>query len=61
MKKSKIISRLISNKPWKENEFWDSLPDVVYSKDIPTRAVWRNDPNHPKIILFKQDDYNHGE
>ena len=59
--KSKIISRLISGKQWKPGEFWDQLPDVVYSKDIPTRAVWRNDRNHPKIIPFKEDNYNHGE
>ena len=50
MNKNEIISRLISGKPWKENEFWDQLPDVVYSKDISTRAVWRDDPNHPKYI-----------
>ena len=59
--KSKIISRLISGKQWKPGEFWDQLPDVVYSKDIPTRAVWRNDRNYPKIIPFKEDNYNHGE
>jgi|TARA_B100001245_G_C22685921_1_gene334983 hypothetical protein len=50
MKKSKIISRLISGKPWKENEFWDSLPDVVHSSDIKTKAIWRNDKNHPIYI-----------
>ena len=59
--KSKIITRLISGKQWKPGEFWDQLPDVVYSKDISTRAVWRDDPNHPKIVPFKQDDYKHGE
>ena len=59
--KSKIISRLISGKQWKPGEFWDQLPDAAYSKDIPTRAVWRDDPNHPKIVSFKQDDYKHGE
>ena len=59
--KSKIISRLISGKQWKPGEFWDQLPDVVHSKDISTRAVWRNDKNHPKIIPFKQDDFKHGE
>ena len=48
--KSKIISRLISGKPWKENEFWDSLPDVVHSSDIKTKAIWRNDKNHPIYI-----------
>ena len=59
--KSKIISRLISGKQWKPGEFWDQLPDAAYSKDISTRAVWRDDPNHPKIVPFKQDDYKHGE
>ena len=53
--KSKIISRLISGKPWKENEFWDQLPDTTYSKDISSRAVWRDDPNHPKYILKRKD------
>ena len=48
--KSKIIARLISGKGWEPGEFWDQLPDVVYSKDIPTRAVWRNDKNHPIYI-----------
>jgi len=57
--KNKIITRLISGRKWEAEEFWDQLPDVVYSKDIPTRAVWRNDKNHPKIILFKEDNYNH--
>ena len=42
-------------------EYWDSLPDTVASKDIPTRAVWRTDPNDPKIIPFKEDGYKHGE
>ena len=59
--KSKIISRLISGKQWEPGEFWDQLPDAAYSKDIPTRAVWRVDKNHPKIVPFKQDDYKHGE
>ena len=59
--KSKIISRLISGKQWKPGEFWDQLPDAAYRKDISTRAVWRDDPNHPKIVPFKQDDYKHGE
>ena len=59
--KSKIISRLISGKGWEPGEFWDQLPDVVHSKDIKTKAIWRNDPNHPKYILFKQDDFKHGE
>ena len=59
--KSKIITRLISGKQWKPGEFWDQLPDAAYSKDISTRAVWRDDPNHPKIVPFKQDDYKHGE
>ena len=53
MKKSKIISRLISGKPWKENEFWDALPDVVHSTDIKTKPIWRDDPNWPKYIKDK--------
>ena len=51
--KSKIISRLISGKQWKPGEFWDQLPDVVYSKDIKTKPIWRNDPNHPIYIEDK--------
>ena len=30
---SKIISNLISGRPWTYQEFWDALPDVVYSTD----------------------------
>ena len=37
------------------DEFWDSLPDVVHSTDIEKKAVWRDDPNHPKYILNKKD------
>ena len=59
--KSKIITRLISGRKWEPGEFWDQLPDVVHSTDIEEKAVWRDDPNHPKIIPFKEDNYNHGE
>ena len=51
--KSKIISKLISNNPWTYQEFWDSLPDVVHSEDIKTKAIWRNDRNHPIYIKDK--------
>ena len=51
--KSKIIARLISGKGWEPGEFWDQLPDVVHSTDIKTKAVWRNDKNHP--IYIKKD------
>ena len=51
--KSKIISNLISNRPWTYQEFWDSLPDVVHSKDIKTKAIWRYDKNHPIYIEDK--------
>ena len=51
--KSKIVSRLISGKPQTYEEFWDSLPDVVHSEDIKTKAIWRDDPNHPKYIKDK--------
>ena len=47
---SKIISNLISGRPWTYQEFWDALPDVVHSTDIKTKAVWRNDKNHPIYI-----------
>ena len=50
---SKIISNLISGKPQTYEEFWDSLPDVVHSKDIKTKAIWRNDRNHPIYIKDK--------
>ena len=51
--KSKIISNLISGKKQTYEEFWDSLPDVVHSKDIKTKAIWRNDRNHPIYIKDK--------
>ena len=51
--KSKIVSRLISGKPQTYEEFWDSLPDVVHSEDIKTKAIWRNDRNHPIYIKDK--------
>ena len=51
--KNKIITRLISGKGWKPGEFWDQLPDVVHSTDIEEKAVWRDDPNHPKYIKDK--------
>jgi hypothetical protein len=51
--KSKIISRLISGKPQTHEEFWDSLPDVVHSRDIKTKAIWRDDKNHPIYIKDK--------
>ena len=51
--KDKIISNLISGRPWTYQEFWDALPDVVYSKDIKTKAIWRDDPNWPKYIKDK--------
>ena len=53
--KSKIITRLISGRKWEPGEFWDQLPDVVHSTDIEKKAVWRDDPNHPKYILNKKD------
>ena len=56
MNKNEIISRLISGKPWKENEFWDSLPDVVHSDDIKTKPIWRNDPNWPIYIEDKNKE-----
>ena len=43
------------NKQMSAKEYWDSLPDVVASKDIPTRTVWRTDPNDPKVIPFTED------
>ena len=51
--KIKIMSRLISGKKLTNEEFFDSLPDVVHSKDIKTKAIWRNDKNHP--IYIKKD------
>ena len=51
--KSKIVSRLISGKKQTYEEFWDSLPDVVHSEDIKTKAIWRNDRNHPIYIKDK--------
>ena len=51
--KTKIMSRLISGKKHTNEEFWDSLPDVVHSKDIKTKAIWRNDRNHPIYIKDK--------
>ena len=56
--KDKVTGR---TKQMSAKEYWDSLPNTVASKDIPTRTVWRTDPNDPKIIPFEQDDYNHGE
>jgi len=50
--KDKVTGR---TKQMSAKEYWDSLPDTVASKDIPTRAVWRTDPNDPKIIPFKED------
>ena len=43
------------NKQMSAKEYWDSLPDVVASKDIPTRHVWRTDSNDPKVIPFTED------
>ena len=43
------------NKQMSAKEYWDSLPDVVASKDVPTRTVWRTDPNDPKVIPFTED------
>jgi len=48
--KIKIMSRLISGKKLTNEEFFDSLPDVIHSKDIKTKAIWRNDKNHPTYI-----------
>ena len=53
--KSKIITRLVSGRKWEPGEFWDQLPDVVHSEDIKTKAIWRDDPNHPKYILKRKD------
>jgi len=43
------------NKPLSNKEYWDSLPDTVHSTDVKERAVWRDNPNDPKIISFKED------
>ena len=48
--KTKIMSRLISGRKLTHEEFFDSLPDVVHSRDIKTKAIWRNDKNHPIYI-----------
>ena len=50
---SKIMSNLISGRPWTYQEFWDALPDVVHSEDIKTKPIWRYDPNWPKYIKDK--------
>ena len=42
------------NKQMSAKEYWDSLPNTVASKDIPTRTVWRTDPNDPKVIPFTE-------
>tara|TARA_B100000470_G_C19693108_1_gene347423 strand:- start:48 stop:221 length:174 start_codon:yes stop_codon:yes gene_type:complete len=51
--KTKIMSRLISGRKLTNEEFFDSLPDVVHSKDIKTKAIWRYDKNHPIYIEDK--------
>ena len=51
--KTKIMSRLIAGKQLTHKEFWDQLPDVVHSEDIKTKAIWRNDRNHPIYIKDK--------
>ena len=33
----------------------EPIPDVTYSTDVKERAVWRDNPNDPKIIPFKED------
>jgi hypothetical protein len=43
------------NKQMSAKEYWDSLPDVVHSTEVKEKAVWRDDPNDPKIIPFKED------
>ena len=42
------------NKQVSRKEYFDSLPDVVHSTDVEEKAVWRDDPNDPKIIPFKE-------
>ena len=51
---SKIMSNLISGRPWTYQEFWDALPDVVYSTDAEEKAVWRDANYHPKYIKDKK-------
>jgi hypothetical protein len=43
------------NKQMSTKEYWDSLPDIVHSTEVKEKAVWRDDPNDPKIIPFKED------
>jgi hypothetical protein len=43
------------NKQMSAKEYWDSLPDIVHSTEVKEKAVWRDDPNDPKIIPFKED------
>ena len=52
--KTKIMSRLISGKKLTNEEFFDSLPDVVHSTDIEEKAVWRDDKNNPIYIKDKR-------
>ena len=40
--------------PTGKETYFDSLPDVVHSTDVEERAVWRDDPNHPKYILNRK-------
>ena len=42
------------NKQVSRKEYFDSLPDVVHSTEAKETAVWRDDPNDPKIIPFKE-------
>ena len=56
MKKSKIISRLISNRPFTRKEFWDSLPDVVHSKDVKTGYYDLFKKLNPNLHKEKDDE-----
>ena len=56
MKKSEIISRLISNKPFTHKEFWDSLPDVVHSKDVRTGYYDLFKKLNPNLHKEKDDE-----
>ena len=47
----KLINEFGNEEP---NPYFDSLPDVVHSTDVEERAVWRDDPNHPKYILNRK-------
>ena len=37
-------------------DYFDSLPDVAYSTDVEETAVWRDDPNNPKMVKEDSKD-----